>query len=1148
GLHLQRADFYEKELSFQVSCSYGPGRYDAAYEEQGHDYPIGYVRWTEQRNFEAVLDLMRDGRLDTAPLVSRRVPFAEAGAAYNLLDDKSIIGVLLRYPEARDEKATERLLAQVVCHCPPRREADSVVCGILGAGGFAMQKVFPALVKTGVRLKWVATAKGFSGAIAATKFNIEQSTTECRRVLDDPEVNAVVIATRHDCHADLVVSALDAGKSVFVEKPLCLSMDDLARIEQAHAGAGRASALRPILMVGYNRRFAPLVQALRAQLAGRRQPLAMIYTCNAGAIPADHWTQDPAVGGGRLLGEACHFIDLLHFLADESPIEHVTALRHGVDDAANRSDTVAISLRMADGSLGQINYFANGAKSLPKERLEVFSEGRVLRLDNFRRLEGFGCLARTRRSWLQDKGHNAGFQAFVHAVRSGAESPIPFESLVNTTRATLTAAGAVLGQATMHSMKLPAAGLPATRLPATGLPATEWPQSRNQASSNTSAALRHGFQPDIRHDIRHAERGGCMIAEKTAGAPAESALATPWRKAARWGYLLRHHHPSQLAMRLFRMAQGRTARGLWQRRMASAPVESPTLRANAPLAALSRRKLAARAERAESREAAERIMDGRFCFLHREIALPDPIDWRLADAEAAHLWRFHLHYQDYLLDLGARAMRQGECRWRDRAWGLVLDWMDANRLDDGRVLADAWHPYCISRRLPAWIHLWAAGPPEEDVRPRVLHGMIWQARYLMRHLEWDLRGNHLLENLRALALLGAFFDGKDANQALAMAAALLPGQLAEQVLEAGEHFERSPRYHADMLEALLDLRDALAGILPELAAQCGATAAKMAALLGELVHPDGDVPLLGDSCLGQAEPVASLLRWAEEDTRVSRQAARHAVSPARVVGDYWRFRDAGDFLLFDAGPVGADSLPAHAHADLLTLEASVGGRRLLVDGGVFSYEDEPVRRYCRSTAAHNVLQVDGADQCDVYSRFRMGYRGWPSPLEAGEQHGFAWARAWHNAYRRLGVPQVGRWLACRPGGPWFCVDWARGDGHHRLTSWLHFHPEAEIAQVDDRTLAVSLASQSLQVHWLGPGTLGTEEGWYCPSLGIKQKATVARWEAALPLPAALGWWLSWNGCEGAASLTPGRGGGPVLAWKDGGGTFEFHLEWPSCPR
>ncbi|MCL4207858.1 MAG: bi-domain-containing oxidoreductase [Pirellulaceae bacterium] len=443
GLNLQRADFYEKELTFQVSCSYGPGRYDPAYEQQGHDYPLGFVRWTEQRNFEAVLDLMRDGRLETAPLVSRRVPFAEAGSAYELLDDRSVIGVLLTYPGAEDSPSRERLLAPVVCHNPARHESNAAVCGVIGAGGFAMQKIFPGLVKAGARLKWVASSKGLSGSIAARKFGIEQSTTESKRVLEDPEVRGVVIATRHNTHAELVVRALEAGKSVFAEKPMCLTSDELARIEDAYRLACQTNSSQPVLMVGYNRRFAPLVQSLVERLRGRQQPLSMIYTVNAGAIPGSHWTQDPAVGGGRILGEACHFIDLLHFLAGESPITQVSALRHGSDEPSNRNDTVAISLRMADGSLGQINYFANGPKSFPKERLEVFSEGRVLRLDNFRRLEGFGCMVRKQRSWLQDKGHNAGFRAWVEAVRTGGESPIPLASLVNTTRAALAVGDAI---------------------------------------------------------------------------------------------------------------------------------------------------------------------------------------------------------------------------------------------------------------------------------------------------------------------------------------------------------------------------------------------------------------------------------------------------------------------------------------------------------------------------------------------------------------------------------------------------------------------------------------------------------------------------------------------------------------------------------
>ncbi len=443
GLHLQRSDFYEKELSFQVSCSYGPGRYDPTYEEQGHDYPVGFVRWTEQRNFQAILQLLQDKRLSVDALISQRTPFSEANKAYEMVLAKSVIGVVLTYAEPADQPARQALTARVVSHHEPRDRQAAVVVGLLGAGGFTQQKLLPGLAKTAARLKWVATSTGFTGAQAARKFKIEQSTTEIARVLDDPEVNAVVIATRHNTHAALVVQALAAGKSVFVEKPLCLSESELVQIEEAYEHANQSGPKRPILMVGFNRRFAPLVQQIQARLAGRRQPLSMIFTCNAGAIPASHWTQDPVVGGGRIRGEACHFIDLLHFLAGGSPIVQVAALKHGPDGPGNHRDTVSITLRMADGSLGQINYFANGASSYPKEHLEVFSEGRVLRLDNFRRLEVYGPQAKTYRRWSQDKGHNEELRAFVEAVASGSPSPISFPSLVNTTRATLAVVEAI---------------------------------------------------------------------------------------------------------------------------------------------------------------------------------------------------------------------------------------------------------------------------------------------------------------------------------------------------------------------------------------------------------------------------------------------------------------------------------------------------------------------------------------------------------------------------------------------------------------------------------------------------------------------------------------------------------------------------------
>ena len=436
GLNLERSDFFEKELTFQVSCSYGPGRYDPRYEEMGQDYPVAFVRWTEQRNFEAVLELMRQKRLSTGELISQRIPLADAKAAYDAVAAKSVIGVMLTYPESETQEARQALAARVVRHHPPREQADTVVCGSIGAGNFAQQKIFPALVKAGARLKWVATSTGLSGSIAARKFGIEQGTTDVRQVLDDPEVNAVVIATRHNTHASLVIRAIEAGKSVFVEKPLCLTAEELGQITQAYQEAEERGPKRPILMVGYNRRFAPLVTLLRSRLSRRKRPLAMTFTCNAGNVPPGHWAQDPAIGGGRIIGEACHFIDLLHFLADESPITRVSAMRLEPGGAVNPGDTVSITLRFADGSLGQINYFANGARSYPKERLSVFGEGRVLRMDNFRRLHGYGYRGKNKRSWTQDKGHGEGFRAFVEAVRTGAPSPIPWESIVNTTQAT----------------------------------------------------------------------------------------------------------------------------------------------------------------------------------------------------------------------------------------------------------------------------------------------------------------------------------------------------------------------------------------------------------------------------------------------------------------------------------------------------------------------------------------------------------------------------------------------------------------------------------------------------------------------------------------------------------------------------------------
>jgi len=447
GLELSRADFYEKELSFQVSCSYGPGRYDPQYEEGGQDYPVGFVRWTEQRNFEAVLDMMAEGRLDVAPLISHRFDFAHAEGAYQLVaKGNSSLGILLKYPKVA-EHSHESLRTSTVrlTGDSPRaaRSADSVVVGFIGSGNYASQVLIPAFKGTAAILKSVASAKGVSGVHAGKKYGFEETTTDSQVVLRDAEVNTVVVATRHNSHAQYVCQALHARKHVFVEKPLAITRQGLEEIEKtyhemnaSHSGStsARAEAGALLLMVGFNRRFSPQVQKIKILLTGVREPKSFVMTVNAGSIPAEHWTQDTEVGGGRIIGEACHFIDLLRFLAD-APIMSVQVGVLGAQGQGMRADKVTFTLSFADGSMSTVHYFSNGHKSFPKERLEVFCAGRILQLDNFRSLRGYGWPGFSKMNlWRQDKGQAACAAAFVDAIRLGRSAPIPFEDLVEVTR------------------------------------------------------------------------------------------------------------------------------------------------------------------------------------------------------------------------------------------------------------------------------------------------------------------------------------------------------------------------------------------------------------------------------------------------------------------------------------------------------------------------------------------------------------------------------------------------------------------------------------------------------------------------------------------------------------------------------------------
>jgi predicted dehydrogenase/threonine dehydrogenase-like Zn-dependent dehydrogenase len=438
GLKLKRADFYEKELSFQVSCSYGPGRYDADYEGKGRDYPLGHVRWTAQRNFEAVLDMLASGAVHMDRLITHRVAFNRAEDAYELLSSgrEPYLGIVLEYERNRDRTSTVALKA--VAH-KTAEPAQNPRISVIGAGNYAARVLAPNLVAAGASMRMIASLGGVSATHYGRKFGFEAATTDPSMLLKDEQTDAVVVATRHDSHAGYARSALEASKHVFVEKPLALTLAQLDEICETYNAIGSS-----ILMVGFNRRFAPHTRKVRELLAQTPAPKSFIITVNAGAIPLDHWTQRSDEGGGRIVGEACHFIDLMRHLAGH-PIRDFTATRMSPPSEAGRNDDKAsITLTFTDGSFGTIHYLANGSRSFPKERVEVFCDGRILQIDNFRRLRAWGWKRFMRMNlWRQDKGQRACAGAFVAAVKKGGPAPIPSEELFEVSRIAIEVADAL---------------------------------------------------------------------------------------------------------------------------------------------------------------------------------------------------------------------------------------------------------------------------------------------------------------------------------------------------------------------------------------------------------------------------------------------------------------------------------------------------------------------------------------------------------------------------------------------------------------------------------------------------------------------------------------------------------------------------------
>ena len=438
GMEIPRKIFYEKELDFRLSRSYGPGRYDPEYEEKGHDYPYEYVRWTEQRNIEAFIDLVADGKVNVDALISHRFPIEEAPKAYELITGKTgepFLGVVLTYSETPD------LRSEITLDSPAprssRQPVNAVKVGLIGAGNFANSVLLPVVRQVeGVELVGISSGGGLTARTAADKFGFRYCTNDASRIVTDPEINTVAILTRHNQHAGQVLEALGAGKNVFVEKPLCLTTEELDAIIVA-----RGSMAKPVtVMVGFNRRFAPFVVELAEHLSAIHEPLMLNCRVNAGYIPREHWTQDLAQGGGRLVGEGCHFIDLLLHLAGGMPVARVTT-RALPDTGRYSRDNFHVTLEFTNGSIATLTYVANADKAFPKEFIEVFGGGLAARIDSYRTLliRHHGKKIQRTSRLRQDKGWRGEWQAFAKHLTTGAPPPISFDDIVRSTRVTLAA-------------------------------------------------------------------------------------------------------------------------------------------------------------------------------------------------------------------------------------------------------------------------------------------------------------------------------------------------------------------------------------------------------------------------------------------------------------------------------------------------------------------------------------------------------------------------------------------------------------------------------------------------------------------------------------------------------------------------------------
>ena len=441
GLNLRRDDFFKKEITFQVSASYGPGRYDSFYEDEGNDYPIGFIRWTEQRNFEAVLDMMSSGVLDVKSVITHRFDIENAIDAYGLLDNPDALGIVLNYPSQNREILTK---SKVELNVQSSKIIDpSAPCvGFIGAGNYASRTLIPAFKEAGAILNTLVTSGGISGVHHGNKNKFVTASTEVEDLWSNDRINTVSIVTRHDAHAQQVIDALKSGKNVFVEKPLALTLDELNVIDKTYHEANKSNTVR--LMVGFNRRYAPHIVKMKELLNSHRSPKSIIMTVNAGAIPGEHWVQNSLIGGGRIIGEGCHFIDLMRHLIGHKINGFTATMMGNVPGVEVREDKASITLSFEDGSFGTIHYLANGGSAFPKERVEVFCDDAVLQMDNYRVLTGYGWPGfKKMKLFKQDKGQKACAKAFIESIANGKESPISYEEVMESSRVSIEVANSL---------------------------------------------------------------------------------------------------------------------------------------------------------------------------------------------------------------------------------------------------------------------------------------------------------------------------------------------------------------------------------------------------------------------------------------------------------------------------------------------------------------------------------------------------------------------------------------------------------------------------------------------------------------------------------------------------------------------------------